>query len=266
MGRPLLLSRFGSMDIQQVFSDVEQFVRYRVQVMEKAMSKLSFKKDEPGTLCQIHDYSGVPLSFGNNVRSSVKAVSKILEQHYPETKGKTVFVNFPPSFVTVFNAFAVFIPERTKSKFLILGFKDHETLFKLIAPENVPDFVGGMCRRPPGPLNGPCTAVWVRPKGREEVRGYEATESCTVAWELRVCFDDIAYEVVFVPEGSSDNVIVQANQPERLALASEGIVFGTWETSGAGSLIFRLSNTRAWFRYRYCLCRAGRIENCAAPS
>merc|ERR1712218_685699 len=39
-GRPVMVSRFGGMDIPKVFGDPEAFVRYRVKVMEQAVAQL----------------------------------------------------------------------------------------------------------------------------------------------------------------------------------------------------------------------------------
>jgi len=76
-GRPVLVSRFGGMDLERVFGDVEAFVRYRAKVMEQAMARLSFKRGEPEELTQVHDYSGVPLIFQTSqVKGSVSAVTK----------------------------------------------------------------------------------------------------------------------------------------------------------------------------------------------
>merc|ERR550514_1163518 len=118
------------MDLEKVFGDVELFVRYRVKMMEDSIAKLlPFRKGGPEDLCQIHDYSGVPLIFQEaNIKGAVNEVTKVFAEHYPEFKGLTIFVNFP----------AIFLPERTKKKFTILGENAQEGVFEFVRPEYIP--------------------------------------------------------------------------------------------------------------------------------
>merc|ERR550514_1918028 len=111
------------MDLEKVFGDVELFVRYRVKMMEDSIAKLMpFRKGGPEDLCQIHDYSGVPLIFQEaNIKGAVNEVTKVFAEHYPEFKGLTVFVNFPAIFSAMFSASSIFLPEKTRKKFSILG-------------------------------------------------------------------------------------------------------------------------------------------------
>uniref|UniRef100_A0A7S4Q212 CRAL-TRIO domain-containing protein n=1 Tax=Alexandrium monilatum TaxID=311494 RepID=A0A7S4Q212_9DINO len=139
-GRPLMISRYGQMDNDKVFGDPDAFVRYRLQVMEKAMAKLRFEPGAPEDLCQVHDYSGVNLLFkSNEVKAGIAAMTKVFSAHYPETKGKTIFVKFPLLFSKLFQAFSVFIPEKTRKKFIILGEADQPLLFDHVPPEVVPE-------------------------------------------------------------------------------------------------------------------------------
>lgn len=41
LGRPVLISHFGNMDTEEVFKDVDAFVKYRVHVMENAVKRLA---------------------------------------------------------------------------------------------------------------------------------------------------------------------------------------------------------------------------------
>lgn len=146
-GRPIMISRYGKMDNDRVFGNLEEFVRYRLQIMEQAMAKVTFQRGMAEDLCQVHDYSGVSLLFKTaEVKAGVAAMTKVFGEHYPETKGKTVFVNFPTVFSKLFQAFSFFIPERTRRKFVILGEADQDLLFEQIRPELVPEALGGLLR------------------------------------------------------------------------------------------------------------------------
>merc|ERR1712232_37988 len=111
------------------------------------MRMMKFKAGEAEDFCQIHDYSGVPLVFHQpEVKGGVTAVSKVFGEHYPETKGKTIFVNFPSVFGKLWKAFSIIIPERTQKKFVILGQGDALSLFEHLRPEVVPEALGGLRR------------------------------------------------------------------------------------------------------------------------
>ncbi|CAE7448027.1 PATL3 [Symbiodinium natans] len=251
-GRPVMISRFGKMDLEKVFGDIEAFVRYRAKLMEEAMAQLSFKKGEPEDLTQVHDYSGVPLIFQTSqVKDAVSAVTKVFSDHYPETKGKTIFVNFPTAFAKLFKAFSLFIPERTLKKFQILGENDHAQLFESIPADRVPEGLGGMHRD--GALAGPCKQVQVRARCTEEVCLLKVEKTpCSIDWELRVCYWDVSYEVWFVADGTSDLV----QKSDGLVQATDGVISGQYVAKTAGELRCHFINNGAWFKSRLCLARA----------
>ena len=253
-GRPVMISRFGKMNLEEVFGDVEAFVRYRAKLMEQAMAFLSFKKGEPEDLTQVHDYSGVPLIFQTSqVKGAVSAVTKVFSEHYPETKGTTIFVNFPTAFAKLFKAFSVFIPERTLKKFQILGENDHEQLFKTLPPEILPEGLGGM-HSLEGLLKGPCKTLTVRARCSEEMPLISISQPCSIDWEIRVCYWDISYELWFQAEGTGDPMLVQKS--EGMLQATDGIVRGSYAAAAAGTLKCSFINNGAWFKSRFCLGRA----------
>jgi len=254
-GRPVMISRFGQMDLEKVFGDIEAFVRYRAKLMEEAMAKISFKKGEPEELTQVHDYSGVPLIFQTSqVKDGVSAVTKVFSEHYPETKGKTIFVNFPSAFAKLFKAFSLFIPERTLKKFQILGENDHAQLFETLKPEVVPEGLGGMLRtKGVAGLAGPCHVTFVRARCTEEVSLLRVQEPCTVDWELRVCYWDISYELWFVAEGQEPELVQKS---DGLLQATEGVLSGHYAAKSPGELKCHFINNGAWFKSRLCVGRA----------
>jgi len=257
-GRPVMISRFGKMDLPKVFGDVEAFVRYRSLLMEQAISLLKWEKGAPEDLCQVHDYSGVPLIFQTaEVKGGVQAVGRVFAEHYPELKGKTIFVNFPSVFSGLFKAFSLVIPARTLKKFVILGVDDHLNLFQHLGPEVLPVALGGMVRDDaPHRLTVPCKVVQIRARYTEEEEGVKVLSAAKVFWELRACTAEIAYEVVFIPEGGGAEVAIQTSDPEKHHEASEGVICGEYQAEGAGVLKFRFRNAVAWFRQRVVACRA----------
>lgn len=256
-GRPIMISRFGSMDLPKVFGDAEAFVRYRAKLMEQGMRLLKFKSGEAEDFCQIHDYAGVPLVFHESgVKSGVTAVSKVFGEHYPETKGKTIFMNFPSVFGKLWKAFSIVIPERTFKKFIILGNGDAQGLFDHLSPELIPEVLSGLRREPASKLTVPAKVVQIARRGEEEVQCAKAEGPAVYLWELRVCGSyEIAYEVVFIPS-SGDEVAVQRNEQGKYLQVEDGVVSGEYSAKAAGDLRIRFKNEAAWFKGRLCACRA----------
>jgi len=255
-GRPVLISRYGKMENDKVFADTDAFVRYRLQVMEKAMAKLRFEPGDAETLCQVHDYSGVSSVFkSTEVKSGIAAMTKVFSEHYPETKGTTVFVNFPALFAQIFRAFSFFIPASTRKKFVVLGHSDHQILFQNLAAELVPEILGGMLQDPPTRLTAPARVVDVKARAFEEAELCTVSGPATIDWELRVCQDDVAYDVLFTPTSGAAPEVVQTSGPQNL-LAEDGVIGGRYRADGAGTLTCRFRNDSAWFSSRVCLCRA----------
>lgn len=256
-GRPIMISRFGTMDIEKVFGDLEAFVRYRAKLMENAIALLKFERGAAENLTQVHDYSGVLTSmFNSDVKGGVTAVSKVFSEHYPEFKGKTLFVNFPAVFSKPFQALAALMPERTRKKFMILGQDDHLALFEHIGPGLVPDGLGGLLREPRSALSSSGHAVMVKPRDVVEVTALELAKTGTVAWELRVCTFEVGYDVVFVAQDGSDEEVIAKSEQGQYLKAEDGVVAGQWTARSAGSVRFRFRNECAWFKRRVCACRA----------
>lgn len=254
-GRPLFLSRFGGMDLKAVFGDAEAFVRYRVKLMELAIDKLDFQPGQPEDLCQVHDYSGVPLSgFGGEVKDCVNIISKVFADHYPEFKGKTVFVNFPSVFTTLFAAFSVFLPERTKKKFVILG-DDPALYFEHIPPDTLPVNLGGMHEDGGRKWKAKCQVVDVSRWSNAVAPGCEVQGPATIAWECRVCYRDIDVAIDFEPASDPKKVISVHKQAGRLS-AADGLLSGEFRTTEAGTLQFRFGNGFSLLSAKTALCRS----------
>mmetsp|Transcript_87214 Transcript_87214/g.182526 ORF Transcript_87214/g.182526 Transcript_87214/m.182526 type:complete len:381 (+) Transcript_87214:128-1270(+) len=260
-GRPVMISRFGNMDIDAVFSDLEAFVRYRAKIMENAIALLKFEKGSAEDLCQVHDYSGVMSSmYKTEVKQGVSAISKVFSEHYPEFKGKTIFVNFPAVFSKPFQVFAALLPERTRKKFVILGQEDHAALFEMVPPELVPEALGGLFSEPKSKIRSQGRVVLPRARESLDVTAIELPGPSKLLWELRVCTMEVSYEVFFVPANGTEEQVVAKSEPGKPLKAEDGIISGEWSAPSAGTLNFRFRNDAAWFKRRVCVCRADVAE------
>lgn len=255
-GRPVMISRYGQMDNDKVFGNTKTFLSYRMRVMEEAIAQISFKRGDPEDLCQVHDYSGVSLLFKTKeVTNCVNTMAKVFGEHYPEMKGQTIFVNFPSTFSQLFRAFSVFLPARTRDKFLIFGESDQALLFKLLRPEAVPEALGGMLRAPDDEPGGPCAQVEVSARDAKEVVVADVVGPAELAWDLRVCAGEVSYELFFVPAAGGKKRTLATSGSSQLR-SQDGVLSGRFAASEPGVLKCRFSNDRSWFSSRLCLCRA----------
>jgi hypothetical protein len=145
--RPLVISRFGTMDVDRVFGDAEQFLLWRVQLMERAVAQLPLERGAPETLCQVHDYADCAvIGQDRRITEAIKLFSQCMGAYYPELKGKTLLINVPDVYAILFRAASAFMPSRTVAKFTLCGSAYHETLYGAVSPEHIPARYGGLRR------------------------------------------------------------------------------------------------------------------------
>eukprot|EP00392_Amoebophrya_sp_AT5.2_P014503 g14660.t1 len=81
------------------------------------------------------------------VDQGVKAISKVLADHYPEFKGKTCFVNFPDVVELAWKAAALLlVPEKTAKKLAFLGGSNLLPLLDDLSALDVDERLGGLGR------------------------------------------------------------------------------------------------------------------------
>ncbi|KAF8315464.1 hypothetical protein DL93DRAFT_2079271 [Clavulina sp. PMI_390] len=104
-GRPLTYNVYGGdVKLEEVFKDLERFLRWRVQLMERAMRQLDFEKAD--STVQVHDYAGV--SSSSRTEQSKKAAAeatRIFGEHYPEclVRGSVYYcIDITSSFSSMF--------------------------------------------------------------------------------------------------------------------------------------------------------------------
>eukprot|EP00966_Prymnesium_polylepis_P113852 2631725-Prymnesium_polylepis.1 len=139
------------LDVEKVFGDPQRFLRWRVQMMEAALERMQpWRLGAPETLLQLHDYADCAiLNKDPRITEAVKTFSHAMWQYYPETKGRTVFINFPAIFGVLFGALKLVLPSRTLSKFVMLGpvsprDGSARELLGFIPPHWLPERYGGL--------------------------------------------------------------------------------------------------------------------------
>lgn len=179
-GRPVYIERIGCMDLVRLAREMnppERMVEYfSYQAERQTMHRLPACSIACGRLVEtsltILDLQGLKASVWPSVNMLairiLKLIAKEQETHFPEVSGNFLIVNAPTIFSMVWAAVKPMISSGLRQKMELYchghaGVK--ERLLELVAPENLPEFLGGSCACPegclchdPGPWQDPAIA------------------------------------------------------------------------------------------------------------
>ncbi|KAI9248095.1 CRAL-TRIO domain-containing protein [Sporodiniella umbellata] len=138
-GRPVCYNFYGDLDQEKVFGDVEKFIRWRVQLMEKGVQHIDFIHVD--SMIQVHDYQGASM-FGRsqNSKNATKEIIKIMQDNYPEFLVTKYFVHVPWWGSTIFKLVRPLLSEATFKKFVVCSSDEiYRQLTKAIPQDNLPE-------------------------------------------------------------------------------------------------------------------------------
>lgn len=250
-GHPVCYNAYGEFQdkelYQNAFADAEKrskFLRWRIQFLEKSIRKLDFSPNGISTIVQVNDLKNSPglYLFKKELRQATNQAVQLLQDNYPEFVAKQVFINVPWWYVTYNRMISPFLTQRTKSKFVFAGpSKTTETLFKYIAPEQVPVQYGGLSREGEQEFTtaDPATDEIIKPSSKHTVE-FPVTEG-TFVWEVRVVGWEVSYGAEFVPSAEGGyTVIVQKSR--KIGPADEPIISGSYKIGEAGKVVLTFDN------------------------
>ncbi|XAR55646.1 hypothetical protein NMG60_11035780 [Bertholletia excelsa] len=249
-GHPVCYNAYGEFQnkelYQNTFSDEgkrQKFLRWRIQFLEKSIRKLDFKPDGICTFVQVNDLKNSPGPFKRELRQATNQALLLLQDNYPEFVAKQVFINVPWWYLAFYRMISPFFTQRTKSKFVFAGpSKSAETLFKYIAPEQVPVQYGGLSRDGELEFSAADTATEeiIKAAGKHPVE-FLVSEACTLVWEARVVGWEVSYGAEFVPSAEGGyTVIVQKSR--KIAPADETVIGGSFKVGEAGKVVLAFDN------------------------
>lgn len=129
---------------KEYFSDTDEFVRWRIGLMEQAIGLVDFTDKTNNFIAQVHDYGNVAFLLSDkSVKSAGKKVVRIFQQHYPEFLSCKYFLNFPVILSWIYNFIVKnwFISEATVKKFHIMH--NGKNLAKEFKVDGLPKAYGG---------------------------------------------------------------------------------------------------------------------------
>ncbi|KAK8845278.1 hypothetical protein IAR55_005991 [Kwoniella newhampshirensis] len=124
-------------ELKKPFGDLNRFLRWRLNLMETAISHLNLSQTstpipdfghgpDPHRIDQIHLYEGVSfLRMDPLVKAASRAVIEIMQAHYPELLLRKFFVEVPLLMSWMFGAISLFVSTETAKKFQVISYKEN---------------------------------------------------------------------------------------------------------------------------------------------
>ncbi|KAK7312059.1 hypothetical protein VNO77_35601 [Canavalia gladiata] len=249
-GHPVCYNVFGEFEnkelYQKTFSDEEKrqkFIRWRIQVLENSVRKLELSPTGISSIVQVNDLKNSPGLGKWELRQATNQALQLLQDNYPEFVAKQIFINVPWWYLAFSRMISAFLTQRTKSKFVFAGpSKSAETLFKYIAPEQVPVQYGGLSRDGEQEFSSadPVTEVTIKPATKHAVH-FPVIEKSHLIWEIRVVGWDVTYGAEFVPT-AEDGYTVIVQKSRKIAPADETVISNTFKTGEPGKIVLTVDN------------------------
>ncbi|CAL9134658.1 unnamed protein product [Musa acuminata var. zebrina] len=260
-GHPVCYNVYGELHdkelYEKTFGDADKrrkFLKWRIQYLEKGIrEKLDFTPGGISSMVQVTDLKNSP-RIGKHRQVTKQAVT-LLQDNYPEFIAKKVFINVPWWYLAVNRMMSPFFTQRTKSKFVFAGpSRSAETLFKYIAPEQVPVALGGLSKDDDRDFTAAdaATDVSIKPSSKQTIE-MPATEACVLVWELRVLGWEVSYGAEFTPS-AEDGYTVILHKTRKLAAVDEPVIKGSFKIGEPGKVVLSIDNPtskKKLLLYRY---------------
>ncbi|KAL2494012.1 Patellin-4 [Forsythia ovata] len=248
-GHPICYNIFGVLDNEEIYQKTlgdeqkrEQFLRWRVQLMEKGIQKLNFKPGCVNSLVQINDLKNSPGPSKKEVRAAVNKAVALLQDNYPEFVAKNIFINVPFWYFAFHSLLSPFLTQRTKSKLVFArSSKVTETLIK---GDNDYEF---------SVSDGEASEVVIK-AGSSEVIEIPAPEAeSTFIWDLNVLGWEVNYAEEFVP--NDENSYTMIIQKEKKMGSDEAPIRKTFKNHESGKIVLTIKNCsgkkkKMFYRYK----------------
>ncbi|KAL6840147.1 hypothetical protein ACP4OV_029957 [Aristida adscensionis] len=249
-GHPVCYNVYGEFQDKELYEKAfgdeekrERFLKWRIQLLERGiLSKLDFAPSGICSMVQVTDLKNSPPMLGKHRAVTRQAVA-LLQDNYPEFIAKKVFINVPWWYLAANKMMSPFLTQRTKSKFVFASpAKSAETLFRYIAPEQVPVQFGGLFKEddPEFTASDAVTELTLKASSKETIE-IPATENSTIVWELRVLGWEVSYGAEFTPDTEGGyTVIVQKTR--KVPANEEPIMKGSFKVGEPGKLVLTINN------------------------
>lgn len=249
-GHPVCYNNYGAFQNKELYLKTlndagDSFLRWRIQLLEKEIQKLSFNPGGINSMVQITDLKNTPGPAKWGLRQVTKKALTILQDNYPEFVARKIFINVPWWYAVMSTMISPFVTQRTKSKFVVARpARVTETLFKYISPEYVPVQYGGLSRENDAEFSaadGGVSELFIKP-GVKQIVEIPATEvGSTLVWDIAVLGWEVTYGEEFVPNAEGGYTIII--QKVKKVAADEEPVRNFYKIGEPGKVLLTIENT-----------------------
>ncbi|KAL1367569.1 hypothetical protein HN51_021640 [Arachis hypogaea] len=221
-GRPVCYHLYGIFNDKSLYKKTfgtqqkrERFLRWRIQLMERAVRKLCFKEGGVDSVIQVYDLKRASPQRMKELESISKQALLLIQNYYPELVWKNIVLHAPFWTYTSQVLFSRFMSQRSKKKFILVRpQRITKTLLKFVDPEQLPVEYGGL-RREKDPDFSPedkAEELHIRGNTVSTVEFPVSESGVTVTWDVTVLGWDVSYKEEFVPDDEGSYTILLQNQ------------------------------------------------------
>eukprot|EP00123_Amoebidium_parasiticum_P011221 comp20584_c0_seq1/m.26510 comp20584_c0_seq1/g.26510 ORF comp20584_c0_seq1/g.26510 comp20584_c0_seq1/m.26510 type:complete len:371 (-) comp20584_c0_seq1:207-1319(-) len=224
--QPVTYNFYGTLDSKAVFEDqggIDMFVRWRVQLMERAIERLDFENGRE-EVAQIHDYAGASMmSMDKSMKAASKTIIALFQDHYPEFLSKKLFINVPFVMEKLYAFFSILAPPRTRAKFTMISAGNvRSSLIEMIDPTNLPSKYGGFATSEDKPIAGVKVEKVHVKAGSKETVNVEIPAGTEGGKEVKVLFVCDFGDIKAMTGGNEANGNVERKEFGHLVGAADG--------------------------------------------
>ncbi|CAA0330633.1 unnamed protein product [Arabidopsis thaliana] len=244
-GHVVIYSSYGEFQNKELFSDKEKlnkFLSWRIQLQEKCVRAIDFSNPEAkSSFVFVSDFRNAPGLGKRALWQFIRRAVKQFEDNYPEFAAKELFINVPWWYIPYYKTFGSIITSpRTRSKMVLAGpSKSADTIFKYIAPEQVPVKYGGLSKDTPL-TEETITEAIVKPAANYTIE-LPASEACTLSWELRVLGADVSYGAQFEPTTEGSYAVI-VSKTRKIGSTDEPVITDSFKVGEPGKIVITIDN------------------------
>ncbi|XP_010428078.1 PREDICTED: patellin-1 [Camelina sativa] len=245
-GHAVIYSSYGEFQNKELFSDKEKlnkFLNWRIQLQEKCVRAIDFSNPEAkSSFVFVSDFRNAPGLGKRALWQFIRRAVKQFEDNYPEFAARELFINVPWWYIPYYKTFGSIITSpRTRNKMVLAGpSKSADTIFKYIAPEQVPVKYGGLSKEVAATTVETVTEAIVKPAGNYTIE-LPASEACTLSWELRVLGADVSYGAQFEPTTEGSYAVI-VSKTRKIGSTDEPVITDSFKVGEPGKIVITIDN------------------------
>ncbi|KAG9144987.1 hypothetical protein Leryth_017463 [Lithospermum erythrorhizon] len=256
VGRPVCYYRPGVFENRELMKKYletkdrcSNYMRWRVQCVERAVREIVFREGGANSIVQIIDLKNAHSNAMEELHHSTnRNIMSLIHEIYPGI----LVINVPLWYMAVRTMKMNLITNKRKKYIFVRSLKVTETLLKLLPPEIIPTRYGGLKRENDDEFSTDDKVIEaiVRANWTRHIRIPVDQAGVTVTWDLTVVGFNVTYKEQFIPnDDCSYKVLIQKERK------MQGTVRNSFHIREAGNILITISNgtfkkRRIFYRHR----------------